>query len=182
MNSSIKKITSLFIISLILFNSSGYILLYISSTPLVKKYVIKKLLGGEYDKEIILLSISRKDITENRVSFKWIHSKEFRFNGKMYDIKKNLSDSDSLRFYCYYDEKENLLEELFNRYLKDDKEKSKNRVGNFNFLAFVGLVTDNSLQLVLPDGLRFLPITYNLASQTFIDVLTPPPQELLVCG
>lgn len=141
---------------------------------------MKKLIGGEFDEEIILLSISRKDIEANRVAFKWVHSKEFKYNGKMYDIKKNLSDADSLRFYCYYDKEENLLEELFNKYLKDDKENSKNRSGSFNFLFFIGLVIDNSLQIVLPDGLRFLPITYNLASQTYVDVLTPPPQKLLV--
>lgn len=178
-NIYLKNFLSAIIISILLLNSSGYILLYFSSTHFVKKYVIKKLLNSELDKEIILLSISKKDIEENKVSFKWIHSREFRFNGKMYDIKKNLSDADSLRFLCYYDDKENLLEELFHNFSKSENENHKQR-NSINILAFIGLFleknkefetffTSTNLSLVLIEN----PIQQNS------EVLTPPPQVLL---
>lgn len=141
---------------------------------------MKKLLGGEFDKEIILLSISKKDIEQSRVSFKWIHSKEFRFNGKLYDIKRNISDSDSLRFYCYYDNKENLLEELFNKYSKDEKEKNKSRVNNFIFFSFIGLIANDLFPSIPADGITYLPSSNSIIKQIIIDVLTPPPQYLLV--
>lgn len=176
----LKNILVYFLVSVFLFNSSGYFLLYISSIHFVKKLVISQLSNDELNHEIILLSIGRKDIQNKKVTFQWVHSKEFRFNGKMYDIKKNFSDNDSLRFYCYYDDKENLLEELFNKFSKGEKESNKNRPNNFNFLTFIGLLFDSSSMLILFDGIYYSSILPFHFTSTIIDVLTPPPQDLLV--
>lgn len=179
-NINLKNFLSVIIISILLLNSSGYILLYISSTHFVKNYVIKKLLNSELDKEIILFSISKSDIEENKVSFKWIHSGEFRFNGKMYDIKKNLSDADSLRFLCYYDDKENLLEDLLYRYSKSENENNKQR-GSINILTFIGLFLEkeSSFKTIFTYTNLSLVLIENPIRQTS-EILTPPPQFLLV--
>ncbi len=176
MNLSLKKAITLIVISVLLLNSSGYILFYISTTHLIKKYIIKKVLGGDFDKEIILLSISRQDIDNNKVSFKWIHSREFRFNGKMYDIKSNLSDKDSLRFYCYYDEKENLLEELFNKH--SDTEKDNNKLKKFsNLFSFIGvfLTSGNAFNHFFQSEI-YLVYLITSFQQPFMPIITPPPQ------
>lgn len=176
----IKKSLSIFIISLLLFNSSGYILLYISSLHFVKKHIIKAIDRNEYDKEIFLLTLSKKDIADGKIAFQWIHSREFRYNGKMYDIKKNLSDNDSLRVYCYYDEKENLLEELFHKFAKSESEKSKQKNNNINLLSFIGLFcySDNP-SIPNLEGLQIPSYPNTYYDQFITDVPTPPPQNFL---
>lgn len=178
---NIKNYLAILIISLLLFNSSGYILLYVSSLHFVKKYIINALDNNEYDKEIFLLTISKKDIADGKVSFKWIHSREFRYNGNMYDIKKNLSDEDSLRFYCYFDEKENLLEQLFHKFAKSESDKSKQKQININLLSFIGLFfnseTTTSYRFM---GTKIMSPTIYFQEQFNFEVPTPPPQILLV--
>ncbi len=165
---------------MLIFNSSGYLLLYITSTHFVKKFVIKKLLNHELDHEIILLAISKKDIQSKKVSFEWIHSKEFRFNGKMYDIKNNLSDNDSLRFYCYYDDKENLLEELFYKYSTSEKE-TKKHTNSINFISFLSLfLSDDKYFEINFTGTKLIFVAVNQLTEPLIDVPTPPPQFFLV--
>lgn len=177
----LKNFLTIFLLTLLLFNSSGYFLLYIASTHFVKKLVIKKLLNHELDHEIILLSISIKDIKNKKVSFEWIHSKEFRFNGKMYDIKNNLSDNDSLRFYCYYDDKENMLEELFCKYSNSEKESKKN-INSINLLPFLNLFfsNDRKLEKFFFTGTKIFFVFFYQLTEPIIDVPTPPPQFFLV--
>uniref|UniRef100_A0A832DJC6 Uncharacterized protein n=1 Tax=Ignavibacterium album TaxID=591197 RepID=A0A832DJC6_9BACT len=179
-NSHIKKSLAILITSLLLFNSSVYILLYVSSLHFVKKYIIKALDNNEYDKEIILLTISKKDIAEGKVSFQWIHSREFRFNGNMYDIKKNLSDEDSLRVYCYFDEKENLLEQLFHQFAKSENDKTKQKQNNINLFSFIGLfLNNNDISLTKPSGTKIIFLRVSCQQQFNKEVPTPPPQIFL---
>lgn len=170
------KFSALLIISVLLVNSGGYILLFVSSTQFVKKIVSEKLFNNELDEDLVLLSISKKDLEENKISFQWIHSKEFRFNGKMYDIKNNLSDSDSLRFLCYYDEKENFLEFLFNKFSESSKENHK-RLSSLNFLTFIIVFfEDNSPVDPIFQSADFSLVLKEKLVQPLIEVPTPPPQ------
>ncbi|MCL6494615.1 MAG: hypothetical protein K6T54_07525 [Ignavibacterium sp.] len=179
-NFHIKKSIVILITSLLLFNSSAYILLYVSSLHFVKKYIIKSLDNNEYDKEIILLTLSKKDIAEGKVSFQWIHPREFRYNGKMYDIKKNLSDEDSLRVQCYYDEKENLLEQLFHQFSKSESENTKQKQNNINLFSFIGLfLSYNDISLAKPSGTKVIFLIVSFQQQFNSEVPTPPPQILL---
>lgn len=176
-----KKSIAILITFLLLFNSSGYILLYVSSLHFVKKYIIKALDSNEYDKEIFLLTLSKKDIAEGKISFKWIHSREFRYNGNMYDIKKNLSDEDSLRVYCYYDNTENLLEQLFHKFSNSESDKSKQKQFNINLLSFIGLFF-YSKEISFPEfaGNNIIVPKISFYDQFNSEVSTPPPQIFLV--
>ncbi|WP_337866427.1 hypothetical protein [Ignavibacterium sp.] len=173
----IKKSLATFIISLLLINSSGYILLYISSLHFVKKHIIEAIDRNEYDEEIFLLTLSKKDISEGKISFKWLDSREFRYNGKMYDIKKNISDEDSIRVYCYYDEKEHIIESLFNFYSEKRSNDNKNS-NNISLVFFLSLFLSKNIsvdsELVFLGELK----THNKHefSNFISDVLTPPPQ------
>ncbi|WP_041294118.1 hypothetical protein [Ignavibacterium album] len=172
-----KNYIAFAIISILLFNSSGYLILFISSTHFVKKIVHEKLLDEELKDEITLLSISKKDIAENKISFQWVDSREFRFNGKIYDIKKNLSDADSLRFLCYYDDKENLLEELFHSFSKSEIERNKDRSNQISLLTFLGLYIQKPAQLMVDFYSHKIQLCYfNQTNQFFAEVITPPPQ------
>lgn len=174
----LKNFIAFAIISILLFNSSGYLILFISSTHFIKKIVYEKLLNDELKDEIILLSVSKKDLAENKISFQWIDSREFRLNGKMYDIKRNLSDADSLRFLCYYDDDENLLEELFHSFSKSETERNKDRSNQISLWTFLGLFIQKPAQLLVDFSSHKIQIYhFNQSNQFFAEVITPPPQQ-----
>lgn len=156
-----------------------YVLLYFSSLKIVKKtihYLIEK---DEFEKELIIISVSKKDIVNNNTKFEMVDEKEFRFNGQMYDIKKDLSDADSLRFLCYMDEYENLLEQLFNKFDKSSKESKTNQTVKITILPFLGLYfqqsdsSSNNFELV---AYCFYESEKKL--DNFIEIHKPPPKIL----
>lgn len=172
----LKKFLAEIIIAALIFNSCGYILLYFTSSQYVKYLVSEKLSKNELDSELIFISISKADLAKNKISFEWIHSREFRYNGKMYDIKKNLSDKDSLRFLCYYDEKENLIVELFNIFSKSERENNKLR-NSLNLFSFLIVFFEDNLifrQFFQSTNLPIVLIENPL--QRSLKVLTPPPK------
>lgn len=178
LNSNSKKILSLILIVLLLLNSGVYVLLYFSSLKFVKKTIHYLIENNGLKEELIILSISKNDIEKNIVKFEWVEDKEFRFNGMMFDVKKDLSDSDSLRFLCYMDEHENLLEKLFNRFSDSNKNNSSNQPIKLTFTPFLGLFFQETECL---NNLYELA-TFSFSNQIFLihnyqEVLTPPPQS-----
>lgn len=178
LKSNSKKILNLILIVLLLLNSGVYVLLYFSSLKFVKKTIHYLIENNGLKEELIILSISKNDIEKNIVKFEWVEDKEFRFNGIMFDVKKDLSDSDSLRFLCYMDEHENLLEKLFNRFSDSNKNNSSNQPLKLTFTPFLGLFFQETECL---NNLNELA-TFSFSNQIFLihnyqEVLTPPPQS-----
>lgn len=168
-----KIFLSYVLIAFLLINSGAYILLYFSSLKIVKKTVHYLLEENELDEKLIIQSLSKKDVENKTISFEWIEDNEFRFDGQMYDVKKDLSDLDSLRFLCYLDEHENLIEQLFNKYSNPNKNHSK----KFVFAPFLGLFFQKTecikyLIEIFPFRLEnSIQLTIN-----FQEIPTPPPQ------
>ena len=67
----------------------------------------------------------KKDVAENKIDFKWIHSREFIYNGEMYDIVKKEENDKQLFLYCINDKKEEKLEEEFAKKVEKDAEEKK---------------------------------------------------------
>lgn len=166
------------LILILLLNSGFYILLYLSSIKFVKKTVYYLLEKDQLNKELIILSFSREDIKNLKVAFQRIDEKEFRFNGDMYDIKQDLSDKDSLRFLCYLDIHENLLEKLFSKYTDRKKDRDSNQPQKITLIPFLGLYFQTSEKLKLfSEYYLFSPEIHSIFTNFYKDILTPPPQS-----
>ena len=176
----LKRKSSIFAYTLIfifLLNSGMYVLLYFSSLKVVKKtihYLIEK---DEFEKELFIFSISKKDVINNTIKFERIDENEFRFNGQMYDIKKDLSDADSLRFLCYMDKYENLLEQLLHRFDNSSKESKSNQPLKIIFYPFLSLYfhqTDSSSRNI--ELIAYCFYESKKLLDNFIEINTPPPK------
>ncbi len=76
---------------------------------------------------IELLIFNKKDIQEGKINFRWIHSREFKYNGDMYDIVKKEETDRQLFFYCINDTKEKKLEEEFEKRVHKNSSEDKQR-------------------------------------------------------
>jgi len=167
------------LISFLLINSGLYVIMFFSSVKIVKKTIHYLLENDELSEKLIIVSIAREDISNQKLKFEFIEEREFRLNGQMYDIKKDLSDEDSLRYLCYLDEHENLLEKLFAKFSDSEKDKKSNHLQKITFIPFIGLFfqqTDTTLNFF--SELTFEGIRSEQILKNYFEVLTPPPQKL----
>ncbi|MEZ4787968.1 MAG: hypothetical protein R2790_08845 [Flavobacterium haoranii] len=86
-----------------------------------RKYVVKKevkqtIIAGIDKKELQILKFHHQEVNQK---VEWEHSKEFEFNGKMYDIVKKEIINDSIRFFCWLDEEETELNRRLKSLLTD---------------------------------------------------------------
>jgi hypothetical protein len=79
---------------------------------MVRKEVKWKIIEGIDKSELVLLSFDKNETSKK---LKWKHSKEFQFEGEMYDIVEKSETEDSIHYWCWWDSEETQL----NRSLKN---------------------------------------------------------------
>lgn len=101
---------------------------------LVKKEVKWKMIEG-IDKEELVLLVFTEEQTQTQL--RWEHSKEFEYDGFMYDIVEQSVKNDSIYYLCWLDHDETKLNKQLsglveNIFGKDDKNKeNKHRIVTF---------------------------------------------------
>jgi hypothetical protein len=119
----------------LIYNSSGYVLVYQQLIHFTKNYIHSAIEKKEIHEKIILLSFKKSDIEQGKVNLKWKDKKEFRYNEGMYDIVEKIESEDSIYFFCFFDNKENLLEANFNKHFEKEKEDKKRNSSGRNLLT-----------------------------------------------
>ena len=86
---------------------------------------------------IELLIFNKEDIEKGRIDFRWIHSREFKYNGDMFDIVNKEETDDQLIVYVINDTKEKKLEEEFEKKVHKNSSEDKQRqsTNNYNFVS-----------------------------------------------
>ncbi len=99
----------------------------------IKKDVKEKIVSGLDKNELSLIALSVK---EAEYKLRWEHSREFEYNGTMYDIVEKKESADSLFFWCWEDHEETSLNRklssMVNREIGSDKSLQS------RYLAFSG--------------------------------------------
>jgi len=178
------KIVALLISVLFVYNSLGYLFIYFPASHLIKHFVHKAIKEKKIKHEdLSILAFKLSDLKNNKYDFIWKKpGKEFRFNGKMYDIEHKVVSGDSVYYTVYYDHKENILEGLFSLQQTDNKkDKSQNTVQR---VLLVGLYYEQikryfiDLQIMYTSNLL---LNKNEAGfHNYIsDVPSPPPRNIL---
>jgi hypothetical protein len=114
-------------LSLFIYNTFGFLAVH----PFLSIYY--KNLGMQQaeelsEKELLeLLVFNKKDILKQKIDFKWIHSREFRYKGEMYDVVKKEENNNKLFLYCINDKKEKRLEKEFEKRVNNNSTNSKRR-------------------------------------------------------
>ncbi len=121
-----KIASSILFLLLLLFQSTGYFLFFKIQQHQIRHEIKHQMKAGVPETELVLLKIPLST-QENRNEFQRIHSKEFRYQGKMFDVVRQENQDGTTWFYCICDEKETLL---FSHLDEQVKNKMKNLPGN----------------------------------------------------
>ncbi len=72
----------------------------------IRKEVKRTLMNSVHKDELVLLKFSKAG---QKKSLRWKHSKEFEYNGEMYDIVDTQVSEDSIYYWVWWDHKETKL-------------------------------------------------------------------------
>lgn len=72
----------------------------------IRREIKRKMIAGMDRDELVLLKFSKKDTLEK---LRWEHSKEFEYNGQMYDVVARQIKGDSIYYHCWWDHEETEL-------------------------------------------------------------------------
>lgn len=129
--------------------------------------------------ELVYLQFSKNEVDQK---LDWEHSKEFEYQGEMYDVVKTVETVDSIAYYCWWDNKETALNKKLAETLSGllplntEKNKSQKLLSNFSKSLFC-----NSILTLQLDKFTYLKtnqhIKYTFSKlDYFTGVATPPPQ------
>jgi hypothetical protein len=166
---------------LFIYNSFGYLLIFVPAKILIKEFVQKAIKINEVEsEELSILAFNLDDIQNKKCDFIWIEQdEEFRFNGKMYDVKNKVVKGDSVFFACYFDDKENILDEIFSLHLIDNKkDKAPVNLAHINLpsLYFEEIKNSNLYLGVTSTTNHSLLKTERITLDYIKDIPSPPPR------
>ena len=144
----------------------------------VKKEIKWRIIDGMDKSELALLKFT-KEKSESKL--RWEHSREFEYDGQMYDVVESRSTGDTTYYYCWWDNEETILNlqlsELVAKAMGKNplnKEKQE-RLSNFLKNLYCQVKPDNNSFQDTANGFFALQIQLDYSSICFSPP-TPPPE------
>jgi len=127
---------------------------------------------------IEMLVFNKEDILEGKTDFRWIHSREFKYNGDMYDIVTKEETAEQLIVYCINDTKEKKLEEEFEKKVQKNsfEDKQHPTTHNYNFVSLSEPVRSEQIASTVECDSVFNYWLTELYQSLHLDILSPPPR------
>lgn len=72
----------------------------------IKKEVKNKIIVGLNKNDLVFFKFSK---SEAKIELQWEHSREFEYKGEMYDVVEAKESSDSVYYWCWWDNEETIL-------------------------------------------------------------------------
>ena len=72
----------------------------------VRKMVKRQMIAGLPEEELVLLAFAKQDVASH---LRWEHSREFEYQGQMYDVMHTVRKGDTIYYRCWPDHAETSL-------------------------------------------------------------------------
>jgi hypothetical protein len=148
----------------------------------IRKEIKRQIKWGASEDDLVLLKIPRELEEKPNKQFKRIHSREFRFEGEMYDIVRQEARGDTTWYWCIWDEEETALfaglDEALNRALGADpvNREAGNQLDRFLKNLVLCRFSQVNISLLQPAG-NPPAFSFHLTLSTrYIPPPTPPPE------
>jgi len=175
----LKKTFSIFLIISFLFNTSGYLLIFIALQSQLKEKAFDKISSGIHNSGCIIISFDINELSKGIAELIFYDENEFSYKGNMYDVIKKEEKNDSVYFYCLADADEDELNISFhdNNEKKDKKSQCQNMPGSFLLEC---LIVNNTISPEFYSGLNYFNELYQNRNTNYLEVPTLPPIQLSV--
>jgi hypothetical protein len=175
----LKRVLSIFLVLLIVFNTGGYLFVYFQVGNCFKQIAFNKI--NDYlsleNLELVKINTNSPDYNNTDI-YERINEKEFTYYGKMYDIYKEDVSNGILSLYCVSDENEDVINNAIFTYINEKKnDNSNSALANIIkiFITIAIVPTDANYNSI--NTYNSISYLYQISYQNiFIDVPYPPPR------
>jgi len=175
-----KRITAILLILLLLFDSFGYIFVYLELSSYFKKEAAGKINDFIPENELEIISFHKTKLLSTVSSLNFVKEKEIKINGTLYDIYKIEYRNDSVFIFCLNDKNENILEKAFTSYVdrKINDKTSRNPIHNIiHNLIKVALAPATYCQSYYQSSIKFTTTIKDILPQFSKEIPSPPPKN-----
>jgi hypothetical protein len=175
---NLKRFISILLLFFFIYNSIGFLAIYPILSAYYKYLGMQEAKMPSKEEMIELLVFNKEDILNQKINFKWIHSREFRYNGDMYDIVKKEENETQLIVYCINDTKEKRFEDEFEKRVHQNTSENKQRPSaNFqiNILLSEAVQNENMSTELLPEYIFREQLIFGYKSH-HLEIPSPPPR------
>jgi hypothetical protein len=144
----------------------------------VKKTVKRMIINGMEEEKLIAFTFSSRDSAE---ILRWKHSREFEYQGQMYDIVRYQYLGDSTQYICWHDREESFLNDQIANLLpavfghNPGTKQAKSKLAHFYTGLFFQPISTSFVAL---GYFELFPKGYYDNSQSLIQQIPDPPPEL----
>lgn len=147
----------------------------------VKHEVKWKIIEGKDKSELVLIQLTKVEAAEK---LEWEHSKEFEFEGEMYDVVEFEETADSIKYWCWWDYEETKLNknlaEVVNNLLGNHPEKQEKEQKLISFYQSLFLEKVFQWEFLSCTTVSNPIIHYKFIHTDFINSIPSPPPQLAV--
>lgn len=175
------RIVASFLLVLMLLQPGAGWLIFKTQQYQIRQEIKHRIRTGLPDTALVLLKIPQAWEDGPQQVFQRIHEREFRFQGKMYDIVRREMHGDTTWYYCVSDEKETELfanlEEMINHECRQNPQR-KQQLEKLQQLINLVFILAASQPCRLDPGNGSRPASYQFATQTWTQSPPVPPPEV----
>jgi len=175
----LKKLLSILLVSLLIFNSAGYVLIFFQLKFSFQKQALSKLENYLEPSEMTVINISKNEYLNGSQNFFLMNDKEINFYGKLYDVSQIEFINDSVKIVALSDDNENKLNDFFEQTLNKNLNDKYSKTASIIKLLITeaGLPTEfssaSSWREDMCYNFIFVPIL-----KTDLEVPSPPPKSI----
>jgi hypothetical protein len=176
----LKKITSIFLIFLLLLDSCGFFIVYIELSNLFKQEASAKINDFIPDNHLEIIAFHLSELTNTNSPLRILEDNEIKINNELYDVYKKEVKGDSVYFYCINDANENILESAFAVYVDTKTQDNSKNTPIHNILANilkVAVIPSEFNNSYYQSSIKFITHIVCLFPQHSFDIPTPPPKS-----
>ncbi len=156
---------AIILLALLMVQAGGPMLVFTVQQQQIRHEIKQRIKAGVAEEDLVLLAIPKSLEEGENARFQRIHSREFRFDGRMYDIVRQEDRGDTTLYACILDEAETALFANLHSLIRDEMKHNPERQRQSRDAQRLL----DSRYLAWSDG-----NLYNLVGRNFISPVTDP--------
>jgi len=143
----------------------------------IKKVVKQQIIDGINKSDLVLLKFTK---SETLTILHWEQSKEFEYNGQLYDVVEEEIKGDTIYYWCWWDYKETELNKKFDNLVTyvlghdNQRKESQKRIENFYKSLYFKLLFEWNFFAIQSD--QITSFYYNNYRSISFPPPVPPPE------
>jgi len=122
-----RRTVAISLLFFMLLQAAGYFFVFKLQQHEIRQEIKQQIKAGVPEEELVLFKIPQILGEKPPATFQRIHAREFRYNGKLYDIVREETHGDTTWYYCLPDEKETQLFANLDELVKRDMDQNPAR-------------------------------------------------------